>query len=96
MTSQTRNAPTKATRKELKMSIGMKIARYANENWKGCFSEEELKEFAYDYETDADTLEDVLKYIAEDIDNAREEGFYDDEAISLYNEGKELLKKLTA
>ena len=78
------------------MSLGMKIAKYANYYWKGCFSDEELQQFAYDYETDADTLEDVLQYIAEDIDMARDERLYNDEAIELYNEAKAHLNTLRA
>lgn len=74
-------------------SIGLKIADYFNEGGR-YFSDWEIMEFAHDYNTDYDTLKTMLDQLAEQIDDMRQSGYYDDEAIALYNEGKEHLKTL--
>ena len=74
-------------------TIGLKIADYFNEGGR-FFSDWEVMEFAHDYNTDYDTLKTMLDQLAEEIDDMRESGYYDDEAIELYNEGREYLKTL--
>lgn len=75
-------------------SIGKKIAVYFNDANRCFFSDADLNEFAFDYNTDAETLNEMLNQLAEIIDDMRTSGFYAEEEIALYNEGKEHLKAI--
>lgn len=75
-------------------TIGKKIAVYFNDANRCFFSDEDLNEFAHEYNTDAETLEEMLNQLAEIIDDMRTSGYYAEEEILLYNEGKEHLKAL--
>ena len=75
-------------------SIGKKIAVYFNDANRCFFSDADLNEFAFDYNTDAETLNEMLNQLAEIIDDMRTSGYYAEEEIVLYNEGKEHLKTI--
>ena len=75
-------------------SIGKKIAVYFNDANRCFFSDADLNEFAFDYNTDAEMLNEMLDQLAEIIDDMRSCGYYAEEEIALYNEGKEYLKTI--
>lgn len=75
-------------------TIGKKIAVYFNDASRCFFSDADLNEFAHDYNTDRETLNEMLSQLAEIIDDMRTSGYYAEEEIALYNEGREHLKTL--
>lgn len=63
------------------------IAKYGNENWKGCFSEKEVADNAYTYKCEYDwskankSLSNVIKTILELLqeDNSEDANYFIDE-----------------
>lgn len=72
------------------------LCRYAVTNWKACFTEDEIIEYSRDILSDKEIISTYMAYLAEEIDEARENHRYDDEAIRLYNQAKAILKRMTA
>lgn len=71
-------------------SIGKRLAEWANWSWKGYFSDDELNEFAYDYNTDGDTLAIMVERMEEE----EEEHEDDEEFKTLLNDCRAHLETL--
>lgn len=74
-------------------TVGKRLAVWANYAWKGCFSDDELNEYAHDYNTDADTLRDMIEHMEEERDDY---GNDDEEFLTLLADCKAHLATLTA
>lgn len=74
-------------------TIGKRLAVWANEAWKGYFSDNELNEYAHEYNTDADTLREMMERMEEERDD-HENG--DPDFLALLADCKAHLETLTA